>query len=110
MSHQGNEDAGSSDIYEIDKDVEKAKPFIEDIVAQQKVVTDRELKVRLEDRFFPWVTGRALNAMEREGVIRKVGYPGRKGKGTPEMFYTLYEIEYDRIRGIVEKKASFSIL
>ena len=93
-------DIYEGDIYEdgeIDKDVEKAKPHIEDVIVQQRVVTDRELKVRLEDKFFPWVTGRALGAMEREGLVRRYGYPGRRGKGTPEIFYTLYGIEYHTV-------------
>lgn len=87
-----------------DKDIEQVKPYIEDIVAQQKAVTDREVKVRLEDRFFPWRTGRALLAMEKDGVLRKVGYPGRRSKGMPESFYTLSSIEYSRVMGVIERK------
>jgi hypothetical protein len=92
-----------------DKDVERAKPYIEDIVTQQKVVTDREVKVRLEDKFFPWVIGRALLSMESEGILRKVGYPGRRSKGMPESFYTLSGMEYHRIIGVIERKRQVSV-
>lgn len=92
-----------------DKDIERVKPYIEDIVTQQKVVTDREVKVRLEDKFFPWMTGRALLAMESKGLLRRVGYPGRKSKGMPESFYTLSSMEYHRIMGIIERKRQVSI-
>jgi len=89
-----------------DEDVQIALPLIEDIITQQKVVTDREVKVRLEDKFFPWVTGRALGAMERDGVIRRVGYVGRRtvrGR-VPEVFYALNGMEYERIVGIIMQK------
>lgn len=98
-----------ADFYEgeeVDKDVQVALPLIEDIIAQQKVVTDREVKVRLEDKFFPWVTGRALDTMERDGVIRRVGYVGRRtvrGR-VPEVFYAPYGMEYERIVGTIIQK------
>ena len=99
----------SIDIYEEedrDTDVELAKPEIEDIILQQKVVTDRELKVRLEHLFFPWVTGRALLAMEKEGMVRRMGYVGRKSrtKRVPESFFMSYGTEYDSAVGIIRKK------
>ena len=93
-----------------DKDIERVKPRIEDTVTQVKVVTDRELKVRLEREFFPWVTGRALIAMLRQGIIRRVGYPGRPSKRnrTPESFFTLYGTDYNKISGIIEEKRDIS--
>lgn len=100
------------EIYEeeIDEDVELAKPRIEDIVIQQKVVTDRELKVRLEREFFPWIIGRALNAMVKQGIIRRVGYPGRRSrsKRIPESFFILYGTNYEKISGILEAKRRVS--
>jgi hypothetical protein len=56
---------------EIDGDVEKAKPYLEDLILQQKAVTERELKVRLEKQFFPWVISRALDSMMRAHMISK---------------------------------------
>ena len=90
----------------VDEDVESIKPNIEDIVTQQKVVTDRELKVRLEKEIFPWITGRALNSMVREGIIRRVGYSGRRSqtKRIPESFFMIYGMSYERIVGILEAK------
>jgi len=93
-------------VEEIDGDVENAKPEIEDIILQQKVVTDRELKVRLERQFFPWVTGRALLAMEQEGIVERVGYAGRrsKTKRVPESFFISYGTRYEDVVGIIMKK------
>lgn len=96
------------DLYEeeIDEDVERAKPDIEDIILQQRAVTERELKVRLEDKYFPWITGRALSALEREGIVRSVGYVGRRAKGgsVPELFYIPFDMPYDRVVGVIAKK------
>jgi len=92
----------------VDEDIEKVKPLIEEIIAQQKVVTDRELKVRLEDTFFPWVVGRALIAMEKEGIVRRVGYAGRRMKGIPESFFTLSHFKYSEIVGIIMEKRDVS--
>jgi len=91
---------------EVDEDVEKAKPFIEDIILQQKVVTDRELKVRLESMFFPWIVGRALDAMEQDGMIQSVGYVGRTARRmrVPEYFFVPYGTSYDSVVGIVNEK------
>jgi hypothetical protein len=90
----------------LDEDVEAIKPRIEDVVTQQKVVTDRELKVRLEREVFPWITGRALNEMVREGIIRRVGYAGRRSrtKRIPESFFTLYGMSYEKISNVLEAK------
>ncbi len=91
---------------EVDEDVEKAKPFIEDIILQQKVVTDRELKVRLESRFFPWIVGRALDAMEKGGMIQSVGHVGRTSKRmrATERFFVPYGTPYDSVVSVVSEK------
>lgn len=91
--------------------VENAKPEIEEIILREKVVTERELKVRLERKFFPWVTGRTLKAMGREGIIRRVGYMGRrsKAKRIPRWFYIPYGARYEDIVGIIEKKRRITI-
>ncbi|MCJ7469103.1 hypothetical protein MUO74_01220, partial [Candidatus Bathyarchaeota archaeon] len=101
---------GEPDEGEVDEDVERAKPCIEDIITQVKVATDRELKVRLEKKFFPWIIGRALNTMKREGIVRRVGYAGRRsaGKRIPESFLTLYGMSYNKIVGILEEKRAVS--
>lgn len=113
-SHKGYDDF---DIYEgemheeIDEDVENAKPEIEEIILQQKVVTGRELKVRLEKKFFPWIIGRTLKAMEREGIIRRVGYTGRRSraKRIPKWFFIPCEAKYEDVVGTIEKKRRISI-
>jgi len=102
------ENAADDNYGEADRDVAEAKPFIEDIITQQKVVTDRELKVRLEDRFFPWVTGRALNVMESEGTITRVRYPGRKRKGAPESFHAVAGVRRSQIDGVAKDKMEVS--
>lgn len=93
-----------------DRHFKFAKLKVEEVIAERKVVTDRELKVRLERDFFPWVTGRALNAMAREGIVRRVGYVGRKtsGKRIPESFFTLYGTEYNKIIARLEEKRAVS--
>lgn len=92
------------------KHFELAKSKIEDTIAQRKVVTDRELKVRLEKEFFPWLTGRALNTMARDGIVRRVGYVGRKSKDKriPESFFTLYGTKYSDIVARLEDKREIS--
>ena len=91
---------------EVDKDIEKVKPLIEDIILQQKVVTDRELKVRLESKFFPWIVSRALESMQKGGMIDVVGYAGRRGirKRAPDFFYVAYGADYNSIVEILSKK------
>lgn len=89
---------------------EFVKSKVEETIAERKVVTDRELKVRLEKDIFPWITGRALNAMVREGIVRRVGFVGRKTKGKriPESFFTLYGTEYNKIVARLEEKREIS--
>jgi len=50
---------------------------IPEIIKRQKVVTEREIKVRLEPAF-PWVVGYALQALLKEGTIKEHGYRGRR--------------------------------
>ena len=105
-------DVHEEEMYEeIDEDVENAKPEIEKIILQQEVVTEREVKVRLEKKFFPWITGRTLKAMEHEEIIRRVGYMGRRSraKRIPKWFFIPYEAKYEDIVGIIEKKRRISI-
>jgi hypothetical protein len=104
------------DMYEengerTDLDVEKATPDILEIIEKEKVVTDRELKVRLEKKYFPWIVGRAIKAMENEGVIRKVGYMGRRStaKRIPRQFFIPAEAKYEDVVGIIEKKRRITI-
>jgi hypothetical protein len=89
---------------------EFVKSKVEEVIAERKVVTDRELKVRLERDFFPWITGRALNVMVREGIVRRVGYVGRKtlDKRIPESFFTLYGTEYNKIVARLDEKRAIS--
>lgn len=106
-----------SDIYgeimeeEIDQDVENAEPEVKKIILQEKVVTGREIKVRLERKFFPWIVGRTLKAMENEGIIRKVGYMGRRSlsKRIPKWFYIPCDEKYEDVVGIIEKKRRITI-
>ena len=93
-----------------DEDAERAKPFLEDLILQQRAATDRELKVRLEKSFFPWVISRALNSMEESGIISRMGYPGRTSKKwrVPENFYVPYGTAYKDVAGIIEKKRETS--
>src|SRR6267143_1940849 len=88
--------------------VDRAKPEILDVILQQRLVTDREIKVRLERSFFPWVVDRAIKRLRAEGKVRNVGDKGRKRKGAPELFYTLNEIQYDSIIGILNRKKRVS--
>lgn len=74
---------------------EDAKPIILDTISKLNVVTEREIKVRLEDDFFPWVVSGALESLVKEGVIDKVGYPGRPSANiTPNYFYKIPEYDY----------------
>lgn len=101
---------GDEEEESVDEDVERAKPRIEETIAQTRVVTDRELKVRLEKEFFPWIIDRALKVMIHEGIIRGVGYAGRRSlsKRIPGHFLTLYGTDYNRIVGILEEKRAVS--
>jgi hypothetical protein len=95
---------------ERDEDAERAKPYLEDLILQQRAATDRELKVRLERSFFPWVVSRALDSMERAGIISKMGYPGRTSKKwrVPGNFYVPCGTAYKDVADIIEKKRDAS--
>jgi hypothetical protein len=103
-SEWAEEEFGLYDEYE-----ENAETRILEIVSQHQVVTDRELKVRLEREFFPWVVGRVLNRLARDDNVRLVGSPGRKGRmGTPENFYMDPSVNYDDILKLILKKRRVS--
>jgi len=107
----GWDDSGIPSDEGIKKDeaVENAKAAIEEIVTQQKVVTDREVKVRLEDKFFPWVVGRSLLSLEGDGLVKRVGVAGLKGKGVPEAYYALEGTQYSQILGLIQEKRDVSL-
>jgi len=90
----------------VDEFEQGAVPAIEELISEQRVVTEREVKVRLEDRFFPWVTGRALRKMVEKGMILQQGLAGRRGRMEIKNFYSLPDLKYDDIIGLMrEKKA-----
>src|SRR5467141_662612 len=55
----------------VDDYVERAKHEILDVILQQRLVTNREIKVRLERAFFPWVVERAIDRLQEEGMVRR---------------------------------------
>jgi hypothetical protein len=87
---------------------ENAIGLIEEIIATQRVVTEREVKVRLEDKFFPWVTGRALRLMVETGLVLKQGLSGRRGRIETKNFYSLPDLSYDEIVGEMREKRGIS--
>ena len=91
-----------------DEYFERAKTSIEEVIAQQRVVTERELKVRLEDDFFPWVVTRALKALVSSGRIVPQGRAGRRGKMETKIFYSLPDFAYDEIVGEMREKRDVS--
>jgi hypothetical protein len=93
---------------EQDKYTENALDPIEEIVATQRVVTEREVKVRLEDKFFPWVTGRALKLLVETGRVVKQGLSGRRGRIETKNFYSLPDFKYDEIVGEMREKRGVS--
>lgn len=82
---------------------------IPEIVEKEKVVTDREIKVRLEP-IFPWVAGYALKALVREGTISEWGYKGRRPikLWAPRKFFALKETKYSKIEPIIKEKRDVS--
>ena len=87
------------------------------IIKELKVVTEREIKVRLEGEpfpgppgIFPWTTGYALALLIREKVLKKHGYVGRRrvGKGVPEKFFSLCKTPYSKIVELIEIKRRIS--
>jgi len=77
-----------------------------EILRDVVVVTERELKVRLEREYFPWVVGRVLGLLLREGKVVKRGYPGRRrlGRGAPQFFYMLAGTAYSAVMKLIQKK------
>jgi hypothetical protein len=89
---------------------QNAESAILETISQQQVVTDRELKVRLERRFFPWVVGRTLNRLIEKGYVRIVHPPGRKGgMGTPDNFYLDKSADYERLLKLILRKKRVSV-
>ncbi len=60
-----------------DERVEDAKQEVLRVIEEQRVVTDREFKVRLERKFFPWVVGKALDIKSLENVMFLKDVPNR---------------------------------
>lgn len=82
---------------------------IPEIIKEEKVVTDREIKVRLEP-IFPWVVGYALEALVREGTLNEWGYKGRRPikLWAPSKFFALKETKYPEIETIIKEKRDVS--
>lgn len=90
------------DEYEGDAEVR-----ILETISQQQVVADRELKVRLEREFFPWVVGRVVNKLIENGKVRLVHPPGRNGRmGTPDNFYMDPSVNYENVLHLLNRCAS----
>ena len=101
---EGQEEDKLYDKYEQD-----AATQILELVSQFKIVTDRELKVRLGKCFFPWVVGRGVNRLVSDGEIRVVHPPGRKGSmGSPDNFFMDPNGDYDKLIGLILKKRRIS--
>jgi len=86
-----------------------AEVRILETISQHQVVADRELKVRLEREFFPWVVGRVVNKLIEEGKIRLVHPPGRNGRmGTPDNFYMDPSVNYENVLHLLLRKRRVS--
>lgn len=88
-------------------DMPSVKERVYDIIGEVRVVTDREIKVRLENEFFPWVVGRALNLLLKENRISHSGFPGRRklvGISEPMYFFTVSGTTYSEIREVLSRK------
>jgi hypothetical protein len=104
-SEFAEEEAHLYDEYE-----QNAETAVLETISQQQVVTDRELKVRLERKFFPWVIGRVVNRLIAEGSVRIVHPPGRKGgMGTPDNFYLDASADYEKLLKLILKKKRVSV-
>lgn len=104
-SEFAEEEAHIYDEYE-----QNAETAILETVSQQQVVTDRELKVRLERKFFPWVVGRVVNRLVEAGSVRIVHPPGRKGgMGTPDNFYLDASADYEKLLKLILRKKRVSV-
>jgi hypothetical protein len=97
---------------EEDPRVISAEERIVEVIRERRVVTDREIKVRLEKDFFPWVTGRAMGKLleEEPPMLKKYGYAGRRriARGITEGYYCLPATSYDEIRDIIQQKREVS--
>ena len=91
-----------------DKYIEEAKESIEALIAEHRVVTERELKVRLEDKFFPWLTKRALEELVGMGRVIPQGLSGRPGLLETKKFFSLPNFRYDEIVGEMREKKAIS--
>jgi hypothetical protein len=91
-----------------DKYFEAAKEDIEGLIAEHRVVTERELKVRLENKYFPWVTNRALDALVNSGRVIPQGLSGRPGRLETKKFFSLPNFAYDDIVGDMRQKKVIS--
>lgn len=97
------DEVDETEEYLHDKRVDEAELRIIKIVEENKVVTDRELKVRLEKDFFPWVVSRGLKNLI-PSKVREVGYPGRRVSGGTESFYVLVDTSYDDVQDLIKIK------
>lgn len=87
------------------------------IVAECRVVTDREIKVRLEGEPFPkktgpfpWVTGYAIQHLLNDNVLKNYGYVGRrriKG-GVTNKYYCTFGTPYSEVKDIIQLKRRVS--
>jgi hypothetical protein len=91
-----------------DEYFEAAKEAIEGLIAEHRVVTERELKVRLEDKFFPWLTKRALDDLVESGRVVPQGLSGRPGRMETKKFFSLPNFSYDEIIGEMREKKAIS--
>ena len=88
---------------------ENAEVRILEVISQHQVVADRELKVRLEREFFPWLIGRVVNRLIGDDKVRLVHPPGRKGRmGTPHNFYMDLSANYEENLQLLLKKRRVS--
>lgn len=89
-----------------DSSDEAVAKSILNVIESVQVVTERELKIRLEKQFFPWMVGRVLGSLIRSKSVCKYGYPGRRklGRGAPQYFYMLSETRYDDVMALMQQK------
>jgi hypothetical protein len=101
---------GEEEVIVYDEYEKDARIAVLETITQQQVVTDRELKVRLERRFFPWVIGRVVKRLLDDGSIRLVHPPGRKGgMGTPDNFYLDKSADYEKMLKLILRKKRVSV-
>jgi len=105
----GSPEWNEEEIKLYDEYEESAEVKILEVISQHQVVTDRELKVRLEREFFPWVIGRVVNRLINDGKVRLVHPPGRKGRmGTPSNFYMDLSANYEQNLPLLLRKRKVS--